>query len=192
MIKKYRTTIKDRGGFTMLELVVSMGIIALLVGAFVTNYRGGSRNSELSLAAQKMVSDIRVAQNRALGSTPYNGKVPEGGWGVHFDKTSGNNTQYTIFADVNGNMAYDAPSESDPAYGGRTFVLPSYVSISEILFDSNPRNSVDAVFVPPDPETEIWDGFSTTTNTTITITNSASGVSKNVYVNFFGLIEIKE
>jgi prepilin-type N-terminal cleavage/methylation domain-containing protein len=183
--------LNTRRGFTMLELMVSLGIIAILIGVFVVNYRGGSRNSELALAAQKMVSDMRLVQNSALGSTPYNGKVPAGGWGVHFNKLTGNNTVYTIFADVDGDMSYDSPSESNPAYGARTVRLPDYINISEILFNGTPKNSIDTVFIPPDPETMIWDGFGTTTNATIRLRHSVTGVTKNIFVNFFGLIEVQ-
>lgn len=183
--------IGDRSGFTMLELMVSLGIMAILIGSFVVNYRGGSRNSELGLAAQKLVSDIRMVQNSALGTTRYNGKVPIGGWGLHFDKTSGNNLAYTVFADVDGDKNYDGASESNAVYGGRRMNLPENISISELLFNAAPKNTIDVIFLPPDPETLIWDGFSTTTNATIRIRHSVTGVTKDAYVNFFGLIEVQ-
>jgi hypothetical protein len=171
-------------------MVVSLGIISMLVGVFVVNYRGGSQNSELSLTAQKLVSDLRLVQNSTLGSARYNGLVPRGGWGVHFSKVAGSNTYYTVFADIDADKNYDAPGESNPAYGGRQINLPVNTSVSELLFNGTAKNALDVIFLPPDPETIIWDGFGTTTNGTVRLAHSITGGTKDAFFNFFGLIEV--
>lgn len=181
--------IPNTKGFTMIELLVSLAIIALLLGSFIVNYRGGSRNSELALTSQKVVSDLRSVQNSTLGSSRYNGLVPKGGWGIHFSKVSGSNTYYTIFADIDGDKSYDNPAESNPVYGGRQIDLPPDTVINELLFNTTPKNSLDILFLPPDPETIIWDGLSTTTLATIRLRHSITTATKDVTVNFFGMIE---
>jgi len=173
----------------MLELLVSLGIITMLIGLFVANYRGGSQKSELSLNAQKLVSDLRLVQNSSLGSARFDGRVPDGGWGIHFSKVDGSNDFYTVFADVDGDHDYDAPGESQEAFGGRRIALPENIRISELLFDSTPKDELDVIFVPPDPETIIWDGFSSTTNAVVRLRHSVTGTTRDVFVNFFGLIE---
>jgi prepilin-type N-terminal cleavage/methylation domain-containing protein len=185
---KYQIQNTNRG-FTMIEMVVSLGIIAVLIGSFVVNYRGGSRNSELALTSQKTVSDLRFVQNSTLGSTRYNGLVPRGGWGIHFSKLAGSNTYYTIFADIDGDRNYDSPAEDNPVHGGRRIELPPDTTISELLFSATPKNSIDVIFLPPDPETIIWDGMTTTTVATIRLRHALTTVTKDITVNFFGMIE---
>ncbi|MBU4141395.1 hypothetical protein KKE99_00795, partial [Patescibacteria group bacterium] len=65
----------------MIELLVVMFIISLISAITLANYRGGQRKYILTQSVQKLVSDIRKAQNMALGgfeiSNNYNG------YGVH-------------------------------------------------------------------------------------------------------------
>jgi prepilin-type N-terminal cleavage/methylation domain-containing protein len=183
---------KFQKGFTMMELLVSVSIIALLMGIFITNYRGGSRQLELSLAAQKLASDIRLAQNKCLGSAEYNGAVPEGGWGIYFDK-SVNNKRYLIFADLNNNKLYDV-GEATVDYGGMIEDLPANISVDNLKFNVSNTTRLDITFVPPDPTTNIYNSsFSpaTTTLGSIVLRESVNNSVSTVNVNSFGLIEVK-
>ena len=183
---------KNKLGFTVLEVLVSIGVIALLSGLFLANYRGGSRKLELSLNARKLASDIRLAQSRGLGISEYNGSIPAGGWGVSFDIGS-NNKQYIIFADLNDNKQYD-DGEANQAYGGLTVDLPANISLNNLLFNGNTASRLDITFVPPDPITNIYNStFSpaTTTAGTIILHDDYGNVDSSVKINSFGLIEVE-
>ncbi|MDD5528300.1 MAG: prepilin-type N-terminal cleavage/methylation domain-containing protein [Patescibacteria group bacterium] len=198
-VKKIRNTryeIRDTNpGFTLLEVVVSLFIITMMITLFLANYNAGTRSSDLSLGGQKVASDIRAAQNKALGSTAYNGGFPAGGWGAHFD--TANNNRYIIFADANApaNMKYDSsPDEANPAYGGQTISLPANIVISSISTNdpSNPSpSSLDITFLPPDPITRIYDGVGTSTVATITFKQTTTNKTVGVSVNALGLIQAK-
>lgn len=175
---------KNNQGFTLLELIVSISIITMLIAIFLTNYSGTSRRTELIMASQKMVTDIRLAQNNTLGSVEYNNQIPLGGWGVHFD-ISTNDEIYYIFADLDGNSQYDA-GEADKDYGGRLMHLPDNIYIENI----DKGNVVDITFLPPDPEAIIYDGSPTSSDVTLTLKETKNNSTKDLYINFFGLIEV--
>ena len=183
LVKKF----KSETGFTLIELVVSISIIALVSGIFLANYHSTNKQSELTMTAQKLVSDIRLAQSYGLGSKEYGGSVPSGGWGVHFDKVSSPDS-YKIFADSNGNMEYDV-GEDDKSQGGQTVNLPAGVRITEINTGSL-IDSVDITFLPPDPVTNIWDGASSYNIAQIKLEGETEGLTKIIVVNFFGLVEV--
>lgn len=182
-------TSKNSAGFTLIELIVSISIIAMMSGLFLTNYHSTNKTSELRMTAQKLASDLRLAQNYSLGSKEYGGNMPAGGWGVHLDRVVSPNS-YIIFADNDGNMQYDS-GEGDVDKGGMVVALPAGVSIQEINIGS-PIDFVDITFLPPDPMTNIWDGASTNNLISIVLTENSTNTTKAVEVNFFGLIEEKE
>ena len=138
--KKYLT----QAGFTIMELIVSIFIIALISGILVVNYRGASQRSNLINVVQKAISDVKLAESYSLGSKEYDGAMPAGGWGIIFSLASPDS--YIIFADENNNQQYDI-GEADSAKGGKTIILPSGVSLDSI----NLGNRVDIIFLPPDP-----------------------------------------
>ena len=183
LVKKF----KSEDGFTLIELIVSVSIIALVSGVFLANYHSTNKQSELTMVAQKLASDIRLAQSYSLGSKEYDSSVPSGGWGAHFDKVSSPGS-YKIFADSNGNMEYDV-GEDDEDKGGQTVNLPAGVTISEI--DAGVSiDSVDITFLPPAPVTNIWDGADNYSAVQIKLEREGESLTKTVAVNFFGLVEV--
>ncbi|MBU3664044.1 MAG: prepilin-type N-terminal cleavage/methylation domain-containing protein [Bacteroidetes bacterium] len=58
-------------GFTVIELVVSIAIISMVTAIFLVNYRTVNRRSDLTMISQKVVTDIRMAQNYSLGLARY-------------------------------------------------------------------------------------------------------------------------
>ena len=163
----------------MIELLVSVFIIAAMSSLFLVNYHNTNKRSDLSLTKQKLASDIRLAQNYSLGSKVYDGvNLPAGGWGVHFDLADP--SRYIIFADKNlpnGNQIYDAGEAVE------TKILPAGITINSL----SPANTVDIVFYPPDPVTYI--NNSATANAQIILKENVNNSTAAVMVNFFGLID---
>ena len=178
-----------KNGYTLIELMVSIAIISMMTGIFLANYSSANRRTDLTMTAQKMVTDIRLAQNYALGLARYgttgSTNVPLGGWGVHFSKSR--NDQYVVFADDNGDTLYSI-GEDDLAKGAQITTLPTNVIIDSI----STGNSADVTFTPPDPITSINNGVTVGTSTSVSIvlkdlrTNSI----KTVKINFLGLTEV--
>ncbi len=176
---------KNNLGFTLVELLVSIFIIAIISGIFLANYNFAEKSSGLSMAAQKLVSDIRQAQNFALGLKEFKSNKPKGGWGVYFRK---NDNKYIIFADVNENGLYDTSELFKEIYFSRNLRI--------VDFDPHNGSVNDAqiVFIPPDPDIEI--NYSVGFNDEITIIlstlESGSTNSIGVLLNIFGLIDVEK
>lgn len=179
-------------GFTLIELIVSIGIISMVTGIFLANYSSANRRTDLTMTAQKMVTDIRMAQNYSLGLARYGesslAHVPLGGWGIHFSMSA--NNQYTIFADDDGNAVYNS-GEADLNSGAQTTGFPNNIIIDSI---KGPAviNSLDVTYLPPDPITTITNDvtMATSSQVDISLKDLRTNTYKTVRINFLGLAEV--
>jgi len=195
---------RNKTGFTLLEMITSMSLIVIITTIFIANYRSSNRRTDLVMTAQKLVADIHMAQNNALGLVKYNGEVPAGGWGIHFDKTEPKH--YIMFADLNkpasddlwdtrvaeiGYMRFD-DGEGEVASGARVIDLPTGVEIVslEIINADDAFNIANVTFLPPDPKTNIFNEIATSTFLQIGLRDAREGKVKTVRVNFLGLVEV--
>lgn len=176
-------------GFTLLELIVSVGIITMVTGLFLANYSSANRRTDLTMTAQKLVSDVRLAQSYALGLAKYGNdtsiNIPAGGWGVHFDLQGLGSDRYVIFADNDGDHAYDS-DESNESYGAVISHLPKNISINSISMGTK----MDVIFMPPDPVTYIKNDISSSTSATVVLRDNKTNALKTVRMNFLGLVEL--
>ena len=172
--------LKNNKGFTLVELVISISIIGLISGLFLANYHGAKNNSELIMAARKLSSNIRAAQNYTLGLKEFEGDLPFGGWGLHFD--SADNDNYILFADMEGGIDFSY----DPGEEHQTIKLPRNIRISAIELGGLPETELDLVFEPP--HSKVYANGANNVNSKITLTDGEKTV--DILVNFFGLIDI--
>lgn len=161
--------IKKQVGFTAVEILVSAFIIALISGLLLVNYHSTNKRSELIMAAQKLASDIRLAQSYALGSKEFNGNVPAGGWGISFY----NNASYYYFFADDGDFNYEAGEKF------KTVNLPEGIK-SFSLPDK------DIVFSPPNPITYI----NGNANSNATIRLNDGETDKSIEINSLGLVDV--
>ena len=164
-------------GFTMIELLVVIGIIVIFTGILLPNYRSGNRNLALQRSVHKLSQDIRRAQGFAISAKEFNGQSPDG-YGVYFD--SNNPTKYIIFADLNNDDLYSGPSELV-----ETVNMETQVSIKSIY--PNINSTLTIFFSPPDP-TVIFTPNSTSTATVILTAPDSPDTS--VHANEAGLIYV--
>lgn len=177
-----KNIIKNNKGFTLVEIIVSVSIIGLISGLFLTNYHGTKNSSELIMAARKLSSDIRVAQNYTLGLKKFKGDLPYGGWGLNFNST--NNDRYILFADMNEDPALGYTYEAVEQY--QEIKLPRNIIISAIEVDGVPKSFLNLVFEPP--YSKVYANLDNNKNSKIILTNGEKTIE--VFVNFFGLIDI--
>jgi type II secretory pathway pseudopilin PulG len=177
---------KKFNGYTLAEVLVSVFIIILISGIFLMNYRGSADASRLNLAAQQAVSDIRLAQNNALGLAEYDGGLPIGGWGVRFAK---NSNQYFVFADVDGGKDYD-DEEALVTSGGKIVKLPEGVTVDSLKINSLESESIDFVYLPPSPK--LYLNGVEAGGAEIVLKDNAGDKKKIIEVNFFGLVGLRQ
>jgi len=185
-------------GFTIIELVVSISIITMLTVLFVTNYHSNNKRTDLIMAAQNLVASLHLAQNNTLGLVKYGGSVPAGGWGIILNTASSSNNSYLVFADLDapgtsGYLDYDPSAEGDISSGARLITLPPGIIISSLKTpEDSSIGQAQVSFLPPDPQTNIYnsDNSSTSTKLTIELKEAVNNSVKTVQVNFLGLAEV--
>ncbi|MDP1709396.1 MAG: hypothetical protein Q8L21_00720 [Candidatus Komeilibacteria bacterium] len=133
-----RLTRANQAGMTIMDLIVSIGIFALLASTMIANFRGGARSEGVRQASRLTESLLRRAQTMTLsGSVLANGDYPDGGYGVRFDISQAG--KIFLFSDVNGNFRYD---------------INEIIAENDVLFPNNTTFSLaenlDVVFSPPD------------------------------------------
>jgi len=103
MMKK--RTSKQQAGFTIVEIIVVLGIIAIIIGLGLINFQVANDSSTtFSASRDLLLSDLRLTADKALNGERFQGQEPVG-WGVYFP--GGHNT-YIMFADLDGDRVYDA------------------------------------------------------------------------------------
>ncbi len=195
-----------RLGFTVMELLVALGIFAVISSIVMVNFNAGNRSSELRLGADLLASFIRDAEGRtASGSTACacvtggdvstaqacsTGPVacpsgvetpvlPLGGWGLHAEQ--GGKT-VTVFADYNNDHRMNAGEAVRSEQ-----LSPSGGVVVRTLACGNPW---DLSFVPPFGT--VWSNGSTANaGCAVTLEQTLSGARRAVeYFPVSGRIDI--
>jgi type II secretory pathway pseudopilin PulG len=178
----------NQPAFTLIEIIIVIGIFVGLISVTIVNYRSGSRQSQLLLAAQELATNIRLAQSYAVGSKDFvdpNGsdhasQSPQGGWGVYASLE--NPSYYQIVVDLDNNHTKDKVF--------KTINLPEKISIEKILVQGEEVDYGVIFFQPPEPQTFI--NGQAGNQITFTLIDQIEATTSQVMVNFFGLVEVKQ
>ncbi len=196
-------------GFTLVELLVTISIFAILTGIVLFNQ--GKFNSTILLTnlAYDTALTIREAQTYGINIKEFGTSqfVP---YGVHFDiSNTGNDKSFILFADVNYDLVTKILTPFSPVNINTCNPTEGCVSrysikrgnlISKICVLSNTVGSydcdvkiLDIIFKRPDPDAVIYAGGSNSTEynkAIITLTSADDSGNKTVTVQANGLIEI--
>ncbi|MCU0679877.1 MAG: prepilin-type N-terminal cleavage/methylation domain-containing protein [Planctomycetes bacterium] len=176
------TNYKNKNAFTLIEVIVSLGIIAVLSTFVVLNYHSINKRNNLTMTSAKILSDFRLAQSYSLGSRSYGDVLPLGGWGLYFDLNTA--SSYQFFADLNGNGQYDL-GEGENTQGAFIKDFPQDITLNAI----DVAQSINVTFSPLIPKAVIFDGLNTYSNCAISFREAISGAIKTIEVNQLGLVE---
>lgn len=136
-------------GFTVVELLVALGIILIITTIVITGQTNFNRSLVLTDTTYTVAFTLRQAQSLGLSSRKF-GTTQNAGYGVNF--VSGANTTYTLFADTEpvapgnaqsgacvghsvtsgldakpGNCLYDSTNEKVTTYTiGKGFTISSF------------------------------------------------------------------
>lgn len=126
-LKAKNSKLKACTGFTLVELLITVGIIAILAGFGTVNFFSYKQKNDISSAGQKLLAVLRDAQQKSIGQ--------ESGmqWGVHFVNSTSTD-YYEVFHGA--------------SYSSGNVVSKTVLAGGLNLSDLQSGNSKDVVFSP--------------------------------------------
>jgi Tfp pilus assembly protein FimT len=164
-----------QSGFTIIELIISAGIIAAISVLVIANFRGSDQKMTLNNEAERLASIIRTAHIDSLVGLSIAGIRPSGGFGVYLEQCS-SACSYILFADMNGNHVYDGePTDS---------LIQSLNMLDDNVYiqSLSPNDFLDIDFVPPLGEV-YFDNRQTADEAIVTLRFANSDYIQSVSVN---------
>ncbi len=116
-------------GFTLIELMVVLGMIGIISGAVIANYASGRTSRSLRIGANELVTNIRKVQSYTLSSRALPGNVAAQYYLLRFDPTtvsSINTAEYKIQG------MYDTDTTPAQLRDIETINLPGDIKIQSI------------------------------------------------------------
>ena len=111
-------------GFTLLELLIVIGITAILSVGAVSLYANQQKAKILDNTAQEIANYLRYAQQKSIAQEQ--GQQ----WGVHFENPTSGNGFYALYKGA----SYVSPEETRYLPNGITFAVPNSSSTIDIPF----------------------------------------------------------
>lgn len=148
-----------RKGFTLIELIVVMGVIAILFGFSTISLLSTQHRASVNSATSQLISDLRQQQLDSMSGYKGSGAVGEA-FGVHLE--SDKYTLFTgphFFGDNIGNLAINLESSLEIA------------DPTTIVFSTGSG--------------ELWNA---TAPITVTVRNKVDGISKAITINRYGVV----
>ena len=147
---------KIKGGFTIAELIMVIGIIGVLAAIATNTYRNQRQAFQYTDSLTKVISTIKTARNYAVTSRAYwDGTaniVPVEGYGILIDKTAGT---FKLFANVGGSINQYDSTDGDE----ETYTLPEDTIFDSLTLDGAATGKALIIFRPPIAETFIAEQY---------------------------------
>lgn len=142
-------------GFTMIELLISIGIFVMITGIVVTSFSHGKYRDELVAAGAALQSAVREAQTFTTAGTtircpqlaPTDPAAPPVGYGVYINQVFGQPSVVVLYADCRTDSTpytYDTDAHDDAVV--RQVTLPANVALRNFLPATAPPLNI--VFSP--------------------------------------------
>ena len=148
-------------GFTLVEMMVTMGVMAAVVTMMFFNYSGFNRGIMINRAARALAYVLRDAQSRSVNVSQLTACNPSpcSNFGVYINKTSPKNGEIILFTDRDANGRYDATGTC----GGGTdecvtkTLFTNGVTVSDLRAPplSATHDAFNVLFYRPDPTVKI-------------------------------------
>ena len=185
MIKK-----SQNKGFTLVEILLTMFIIALFTALTLINYKSGGKGLEFQRSVNQMSQNIRIVEQKTLSSAKCDetGGDPEDSYGVYFEVETGtgNGKKYILYADVG---THKGEYDSNDVQVGDDIFLANDVYISEIKIDGFSMNYASINFQAPEPLIDIIGDNGSGDEIDIILAQGSTGKTLIVEANTAGLIE---
>jgi len=185
------TSLKSKNkGFTLMELLVSFGIVVLLTGIVLFRYRVLDNRFSVVSAAHTLVQDMRKMQEKSISGEevagPISAQIPLS-YGVYFSNS--NLTQYILYADLSSSLTPNQYDKGEDTIIDNVF-LKTGLSFG---FEDIDISSIDVNFMGPSPITKILADTSEQDTETIDLkVGEHTNLTQQVLINKAGLIYAKQ
>jgi prepilin-type N-terminal cleavage/methylation domain-containing protein len=169
----------SESGFTLVEMLTVLFIMATISGLVFANYRSGNQQFALENEAYRVAQDIRKVQEMAMSSKDVGGATPEG-YGLYFEEDG---LGYKIYADVStpANGIYDA-----------TDTTIEEVSLSKYVYIlSSTPDELSINYTPPDPVTTLTGNTGVAAQAIIVLGMEGTDLTRTIIVNRGGLVYVE-
>lgn len=178
-------------GFTLLEVMVVIGIVALITFLILANYPGINEALGVRRASEEIASSVRQVQAYGLGVKEFgtgSGAFP--GYGIYFQKAVSGS--YILFADANNNLQYDAPGEkiSEIFIQGNARVDDLCANQKQVPAGPCGLADLTAVYLRPAPQVSLRSGGSSYADIEIKI-KGPRGTTKTIVLWLSGQVTIE-
>jgi prepilin-type N-terminal cleavage/methylation domain-containing protein len=184
--------LQNQQGVTMIEVLVTISVIVLVLSLYTVNYQTANKRTQVILSAQKIVSDLRLAQSYAISAKRFNDVIANNVWGVYFDTQTPE--QYIIFSDLNDNNTYDEGEQFRLLKLNHNIKINGFTfrEVGDPVYYALDAPNLTITFLPPDPQTIFFANGQILPKEAVAVrvldeTNSAE---KILSINFFGLIDV--
>lgn len=186
-------------GFTLLELLVAIGLMVIVMSAVFANYPEFNRRLALDGIASNIALTIREAQADSVAGKKFGTTECYPGYGVHFGPLPGTATSYILFADRPAVCPPHVPG--DEAYGGvselvRTLTMRQGYSITAMCKDAcgggDAITSLTIVFPKRSTGAVIRSNLGGPhSSARITVSKTGSSASKQIHVGVSGHVYVQ-
>gem|GEM_PF-851141 len=181
-------------GFTLVEVLVSIGIFTVLTGVVLANYRGYNTNALFANASEDIVLALRQAQVYGVG-TKRVGASFEVPYGVYLNTDALNRNGFKFFADINGNHLFDI--NEDAGLINNATKWGNSISVTSLLCDGiacGTTYGANVTFERPNPDAFIANATSQAVSKgllTIILTDSNTGKTSTISITSAGQISLQ-
>lgn len=195
-----------RAGFTLIEVIVVIGIMATVSALVLVNFPRLQRGAALEREAAKLVLSLRKAQSYSLGVREFNPAFNDDpfcltvpvrfpGYGIYLNVSLP--AAYTIFGDATCSKQYDTFPVDETVENIQIENKAKIVSLKSfdpgICSAGCLLNEAVVIYLRPGPSVFLTDngGINSYNYFEIALTSSDNSVSKTVVVRSTGQISIK-
>lgn len=212
--KRGKVSVRLVWGFTIVEMVIVLGIIVLTSGVILVNQRAGEQQLLLDRAAHKIALDIRRTMEFSLRAQEFAGcgdlygtKVQSYGTNLRntntvFTQSQGqitgaNHQIYILYVNCDGGSSARYECSSSSCYDADLEILrvEKGVRFQTICCNNagNPINQTNIAFLPPDPLIEIRAGNNQLRSEVDIVLEleSDSSKTKTIHVDNKGVVTIQ-
>ncbi len=198
LFKKYTRSISPysaHAGFTLIELIVVVGILAVISGITLTSYSRFGGQVLLRNLAYDVALSIRQAQVYGISARSFLGSQFSSGHGVYFSFLEGND-QFFMYADVDGNNFFTSiATEWIETYAiGRGYTIESLCVPSGATTEDCTVTKLDILFKRPEPDAIIRASFGSAFNQydrARIVIRSPQGQRLSIFVETTGQISVQ-